>query len=181
MRDMRRNIMRISLGTIIAIVLCGVQFYGVDAAERIVIGKRFEGGVEFTARPNTIIAQWKLTIDTITTEQTLMYRGPRDNSKVCIEARVVERNSRSKVEKQIKLDSLNLTLDCEGDMVYKIEQLTFALRITDGVLKYTILKDWEAVYIDPDTALQRCRHGHEWISRKITNCPLCGTTLSRTE
>lgn len=176
-----RNIARISIGSVVAIILCAVQFYTVDAAERIVIGKRFEGGVEFTARPNIVIAQWKLTIDTITTEQTLLYRGVRENSKICIESRIVERNSRTKVEKQIQLDSIRLTLDCEGDMIYKIEQLTFALRLSDGVLKYTVLKDWETVYIDPDTALQRCRHGHEWLSRKITQCPICGTTLSRTD
>ncbi|MGB5105951.1 MAG: hypothetical protein WBP29_04765 [Candidatus Zixiibacteriota bacterium] len=174
-----RNVARISIGAIVALILCCVQFYGVDAAERLIIGKRFEGGVEFTARPNIVIAQWKLTIDTITTEQTLLYRGAREDSKICVESRIVERNSRTKVEKQVKLDSIRLVLDCEGDMIYKVEQLTFAMRLTDGVLKYTVLKDWDTVYIDPDTALQRCRHGHEWISRKISNCPLCGTTLSR--
>lgn len=172
---------RLALVAIVAAILCMTQIYQVDAAERLVIGKRFEGGVEFTARPNIMIAQWKLTIDTITTEQTLYYRGMRPGSKVCVESRIVERNSRTMKERQVSLDSLKFTLDCEGDMIYKVEQLTMAMRISEGSLKYTVLSDWDTVYIDPDTALQRCSHGHEWISRKIRTCPICGTTLTRSD
>ncbi len=179
MMNIARKISHLAIVATVTMILCSLQFFPVDAAERLIVGKRFEGGVEFTARPNIIIAQWKLTIDTLTTEQTLLFRGVRDNSTVIIEHRVIERNTRTKVERQIALDSLRIKLDCEGDMIHKIEKLTFAMRLAEGTLKYTVLSDWDTVYIDPDTALQRCRQGHEWISRKITSCPICGTTLTR--
>lgn len=181
MRILPSKISRLAIIAIVTALLSASQFLPVNAAERLVVGKRYEGGVEFTARPNIIIAQWKLTIDTMTTEQTLLYRGVRSNSHICVESRVVERNTRTKVEKQIALDSLKIKLDCEGDMIQKIEKLTFAMRVADGALKYTVLADWDTIYIDPDTALQRCRYGHEFLSRSIINCPICGTTLSRTD
>lgn len=178
--DCGRKIMLVMVAVFtVILLLCGVGQKPVDAAERITIGKRFEGGVEYSAQPNIMIAQWKMTIDTITTEQTLSYRGKRNGKKICVESRIVERNTRSKAEKIVELDSSLLTLDCEGDMIFKIARLTFAMRLAGETLKYTVLSDWETVYIDPDTAIQRCRNGHEWVSRSLNGCPICGTTLSR--
>ena len=181
MINVAQKFVRLAVILIVAAIVCATDIYQLDAAERISIGKRYEGGVEFTARPNIMIAQWKMTIDTITTEQTLYYRGERPGQKICVESRIVERNSRTMKEKQVSLDSLKFTLDCEGDMVYKVEQLTLSMRLSEGSLKYTVLKDWDTIYIDPDTALQRCSHGHEWISRKITDCPFCGAKFTRSE
>ncbi len=181
MNNIAQKLARLAVIAIVAAIVCATDIYQTDAAERISIGKRYEGGVEFTAKPNFVIAQWRMTIDTIVTEQTLYYRGERPGTNICVESRIVERNTRTMIEKQVSLDTLTLKLDCEGDMIYKVEQLTFSMRTFEGNLKYTVLKDWDTVYIDPDTALQRCSHGHEWISRKITDCPFCGAKFTRSE
>ncbi len=152
-----------------------------DAAERISIGKRYQGGVEFTAKPNIVIAQWRMTIDSIVTEHTLMYLGPRGDDKIMLQARVVERNTMRQTEKEVHLDSIPVKFDCQGDNLQKVSPLTFAMRVTDGTLKYTIMADWDTVYIDPDTAFLRCRFGHEWLDKNRTTCPLCGAQLERSK
>lgn len=159
--------------------LLAVSSGWVDAAERIRIGKRYQGGVEFTAKPNIVIAQWRMTIDSITTEHSLMYKGMRSETTAMLETRVVERNSVRQTEKQVHQDSVLIKFDCGGDVLQKIEPLTFAMRLADGSLKYTVLADWDTIYIDPDTAFLRCRFGHEWLRGNRDTCPICGARLER--
>ncbi len=170
--------------TIAAIIAVGFSFLGFvhvgEAAERIVIGKRYEGGVEMTARPNIVMAQWRLTVDSITTESSLRFMGIKHDNIALLESRVVERNNLRKIEKQVHQEEFEVRLDCEGDMVKKIDPLTLALRISEGNLKFTVLADWDTNYIDPDTAILRCRSGHEWLQQKDRrSCPLCGANLEK--
>lgn len=110
MINVAQKFVRLAVILIVAAIVCATDIYQLDAAERISIGKRYEGGVEFTARPNIMIAQWKMTIDTITTEQTLYYRGERPGQKICVESRIVERNSRTMKENRYRSTRSNSRL-----------------------------------------------------------------------
>jgi hypothetical protein len=165
------------LEALIVLALAFMQGSALLADTRILVSKSFKGGKQSTAKPNQDIARWRMTVDRVTTERSLAYVGRTGESTIEIKSREVERPTKGGSEKVTSEQLLSVYLDCDGETVCKIDELSLALRVSGNTLYYTILADWEEVYIDQKDRVKQCEYGHKWVEEEYFYCPICGLPL----
>jgi len=167
----------IVLGVLTVLALALVQSSVLLADTRIVVSKSFKGGKQTTALPNQVIARWGMTVDRVTTERSLIYIGRTGESTMEIKSREVERPSKGGSEKVTSDQVLSVYLECDGETICKIDEISLALRVSGNMLYYTILADWDEVYIDQKDKVKQCEYGHKWVEKEYFFCPICGLPL----
>ena len=165
------------LGAVIVVALVLIQCSTLLGDTRIVVSKYFQGGKQSTAKPNQDIARWGMTVDRVTNERSLAYVGRTGESTIEIKSREVERPSKGGHEKVTSEQLLSVYLECDGETICKIDEISLALRVSGNTLYYTILSDWDQVYIDQKDKVKQCEYGHKWVEKEYLYCPICGLPL----
>jgi hypothetical protein len=147
------------------------------ADTKLVVYKSFKGGQASTVRPNQSLAAWGMTVDKVTTKRELVYLGRTGETTIEIESKETERPVKGGAEKLISTQKIPIYLDCDGETICRIEEISLALRISDNTLHYTILSDWDEVYINQKDRVKQCEYGHKWIEKEYLYCPICGLPL----
>jgi len=147
------------------------------ADTKLVVYKSFKGGKASTAQPNQSLAAWGMTVDKVTTKRELVYLGRTGETTIEIESRETERPVKGGAEKLISTQKIPIYLDCDGETVCRIEEISLALRVSDNTLHYTIISDWDEVYINQKDLVRQCEYGHKWVEKDYMYCPICGLPL----
>lgn len=169
------NKLRIMSALFIAAVL--LLFLQATGAEKIIVGKNYRGGVEGAVKPTRRIASWHMQVDDVVTEHSLVYSGRCGRDSIVVHSRLVDRTPGGKILRTISNDSLFLAVEKEGETIHQLSELVIAMRLVGDALYYTILSDWETVYVDQHTAVRHCSKGHKWINGQHEVCPSCGQPL----
>lgn len=149
----------------------------IHADTKLVVFKSFKGGVASEVNPNQSMACWGMTVDGVTTKKELVYVGRTGESIVELESRETERPQKGGSEKLISSTKIPIYLDCDGETICRVEEISLALRASDNTLHYTILADWDEVYINQKDRVRQCDYGHKWIEKEFEYCPICGGRL----
>ncbi len=162
--------------TIAVALFCFAMIFTMDvkADDSITIRRDFQGGKQFTVeQPNSILAKWSMALDGVATEYILTYKGLRGADSIDVESKVIERTVAGKVLRTISTDDNVLAVNQFGDMIYKVESLTFAFRQNKGILTYEILSDWSRSYSNLASNAHTCNRGHEYVNSEGDGCPIC--------
>ncbi|GEM_PF-2130154 len=152
-------------------------FSGLLADTKLVVFKSFKGGEACTAQPGQNVASWGMTVDNVTTKREMTYLGRTGETTIEIELKETERPTKGGSEKLITAQKLAVYLECDGETLCRIEEISLALRVSGNTLHYTIMSDWDEVYVDQKTAVRACEYGHKWVEREYWYCPVCGLPL----
>ena len=147
------------------------------ADTKLIVYKSFKGGQTSTAQPNQSLAAWGMTVDKVTTKRELVYLGRTGETIIEIELRETERPVKGGAEKLISSQKIPIYLDCDGETICRIEEISLALRVSDNTLLYTIISDWDEVYINQKDRVKQCEYGHKWVEKEYLYCPICGLPL----
>jgi hypothetical protein len=147
------------------------------ADTKIVVYKSFKGGQASTAQPNQSLAAWGMTVDKVTTKRELVYLGRTGETTIEVELRESERPVKGGAEKLISTQKIPIYLDCDGETICRVEEISLALRISGNTLHYTIMSDWDEVYISQKDRVKQCEYGHKWVEKEYLYCPICGLPL----
>jgi len=147
------------------------------ADTKLVVYKSFKGGKASTAQPNQSLAAWGMTVDKVTTKRELVYLGRTGETIIEIESRETERPVKGGAEKLISTQKIPIYLDCDGETICRVEEISLALRASGNTLHYTIISDWDEVYINQKDRVRQCEYGHKWVEKEYWYCPICGLPL----
>jgi hypothetical protein len=147
------------------------------ADTKLVVFKSFKGGQTTTVQPNQSLASWGMTVDKITTKRQLVYLGRTGETIIEIELRETERPVKGGDEKLISSQKIPIYLECDGETICRIEEISLALRVSGNTLYYTIMSDWDEVYINQKDRVKQCEYGHKWVEKEYLFCPICGLPL----
>lgn len=147
------------------------------ADTKLVVYKSFKGGKPTAAQPNQSLAAWGMTIDNVTTKRELVYLGRTGETTIVLESRETERPVKGGVERLISTQKIPIYLDCDGETICRVEEISLALRASGNTLHYTIMSDWDEVYIDQKDRVGQCEYGHKWVEKEYLYCPICGLPL----
>jgi hypothetical protein len=174
--------MRFTTATLILAAFVAILFlpFPLNADNRILVFKTFEGGKRMTASPNQRIAAWGMTVDKVKTERSLVFLGRTGETTIAMELHETERPAKGGPEKEISVQKIPVYLECDGETICKIEEISMALRVSGNTLYYTILADWDEVYIDQKDKVKQCEYGHKWVEKEYLYCPTCGSPLKST-
>lgn len=147
------------------------------ADTKLIVYKSFKGGQASTVQPNQSLAAWGMTVDKVTTKRELVYLGRTGETTIEIESRETERPVKGGVEKLISSQKIPIYLECDGETICRVEEISLALRVSGNTLHYTIMSDWDEVYIDQKDRVRQCEYGHKWVEKEYLYCPICGLPL----
>ena len=136
------------------------------ADTKIIVYKSFKGGQASTAQPNQNLASWGMTVDKVTTKRELVYLGRTGETIIEIELRETERPVKGGAEKLLSSQKIPIYLDCDGETICRVEEISLALRVSGNTLYYTIMSDWDEVYINQKDRVRQCEYGHKWIEKE---------------
>jgi hypothetical protein len=91
--------------------------------------------------------------------------------------RETERPVEGGAEKLISSQKIPIYLDCDGETICRVEEISLALRVSGNTLHYTIMSDWDEVYINQKDKVRQCEYGHKWVEKEYLYCPICGLPL----
>jgi len=168
---------RISVICAVAILVFLSASSNLLADTKLVVFKSFKGGQASTAQPNQTLAAWGMTVDKVTTKRELVYLGRTGETIIEIESRETERPVKGGAEKLISSQEIPIYLDCDGETICRVEEISLALRISGNTLHYTIISDWDEVYINQKDLVRQCEYGHKWVEKEYLYCPICGLPL----
>jgi hypothetical protein len=161
----------------VAILVALLASSNLLADTKIVVYKSFKGGKASTVQPNQTLAAWGMTVDKVTTKREMVYLGRTGETLVEIELRESERPVKGGAEKLISTQKIPIYLDCEGETICRVEEISLALRISGNTLHYTIISDWDEVYINQKDVVKQCEYSHKWVEKEYLYCPVCGLPL----
>jgi hypothetical protein len=161
----------------VAILVFFLATLSLHADTKLVVFKSFKGGAASKANPNQTIASWGMTVDGVITKRELIYLGRTGESIIELELRETERPSKGGTEKLNSSTKIPIYLDCDGETICRVEEISLALRVSDNILNYTILGDWDEVYINQKDRVRQCEYGHKWVEKEYQYCPICGLPL----
>jgi hypothetical protein len=147
------------------------------AADKITVRKMFQGGTESSVRPNQVIANWSITIGGVTTENSIVYIGRTGDNMIEVEFRETEKQAKSEAARTTSTQKIPLYLECDGETICKVEELTIAMRLAGNTLRYTVMADWDTDYVDQKQQLKQCKNSHKWTQKEFYYCPVCGLPL----
>jgi hypothetical protein len=168
------KIKQISAAVVLAFLLASSILH---ADTKIVVYKSFKGGTASKASPNQTIAGWGMTVDGVTTKRELVYLGRTGENVIEVESRESEKPVKGGSEKLLSTTKIPIYLDCDGETICRVEEISLALRASDNTLHYTILADWDEVYINQRDRVKQCEFGHKWVEKEFFYCPVCGGKL----
>jgi hypothetical protein len=169
-----RRILVVYAVAILAVSSVSAYLY---ADTKIVVFKSFKGGQASKAQPNQTLAAWGITVDKVTTKRELIYIGRTGETTIEIESRESERPVKGGDEKLISTQKIPIYLDCDGETICRVEEISLALRTSGNTLHYTIISDWDEVYINQRERIGQCEFGHKWVEKEYRYCPICGLPL----
>lgn len=161
----------------VAILAFSSAFSNLLADTKLVVYKSFKGGKASIAQPNQSLAVWGMTIDKVTTKRELVYLGRTGETTIELESRETERPVKGGAEKFISSQKIPIYLDCDGETICRVEEISLALRVSGNTLHYTIISDWDEVYINQKDRIKQCEYGHKWVEKEYLFCPICGLPL----
>lgn len=170
---MRNNLIVLAIAILAALSASS----GLLADTKIVVYKSFRGGKASTVQPNQSLAAWGMTIDKVTTKRELVYLGRTGETTIEIEMRESERPIKGGAEKLISTQKIPIYLECDGETICRVEEISMALRTSGNTLHYTIISDWDEVYINQKDVVRQCEYGHKWVEKEYLYCPTCGLAL----
>jgi hypothetical protein len=155
----------------------GSVFSNLLADTKLIVYKSFKGGQASTVQPNQSLAAWGMTVDKVTTKRELIYLGRTGETTIEIESRETERPVKGGAEKLISSQKIPIYLDCDGETICRVEEISLALRVSGNTLHYTIMSDWDEVYVNQKDRIRQCEYGHKWVEKEYLYCPICGLPL----
>ncbi len=162
---------------IVSLALAFALASDLRADMKITTTRYYKGGQSTSALPNQSIASWGMTVDKVTTLRSLVFLGRTGETTIEIESRESERPAKGGPEKLISTQKIPIYLECDGETICKVEEISLALRVSGNTLYYTILADWDDVYIDQKHKVKQCEYGHKWVEKEYLYCPVCGLPL----